>query len=64
MYLFLLLFLCTFAKKIKDNQYGLYQQLYCGCEFSYAGGLERAKKLGLKDLYHAIDGPSKSPETK
>lgn len=50
--------------KLIQRHYGLYQQLYCGCEFSYAGGLERAKKLGLKDLYHPIDGPSKSPETK
>ncbi len=48
--------------KLIQRKYGLYQQLYCGCEFSYAGGLERAAKQGLKELYHPLDDPEGHPK--
>lgn len=40
--------------KLIQREYGLYQQLYCGCEYSYEDGVKRAEKLGLDDLYHPI----------
>ncbi len=48
--------------KLIQRKYGLYQQLYCGCEFSYASGLERAAKQGLKELYHPLDDPEGHPK--
>ncbi len=31
------------------KHYGLYNQLYCGCKYTYAQGLQRAKLRGLSD---------------
>ncbi len=45
--------------KLIQNRYGLYQQLYCGCEYSYASGLERAKEKGLSELMPDVRGREK-----